>query len=252
METRPAGSPAPRVEDLLSSARERSRGSRVVFWGVVVPAAVVGALAIIAAGTGYGYDELQPAHIETAVEIPENAADLQRFVTRQRKRLGQVEGQLAALQPDQTFVVIDQTQNRLYLRRGEEVLLDARCSSGSGMVLKENPDYAKSKGRQPREWKFDTPRGHFKVKRRVENPVWTKPDWDRVENAKIPTSRDDYVDDATLGEYALHLGDGYMIHGTLYERLLGRSVTHGCIRLGRDDLRRVWAETRLGTPVFIY
>jgi L,D-transpeptidase YbiS len=43
-----------------------------------------------------------------------------------------------------------------------------------------------------------------------------------------------------------------MIHGTLYERLLGRAVSHGCIRVGRDDLRKVWTSTRIGTRIYIY
>ena len=43
-----------------------------------------------------------------------------------------------------------------------------------------------------------------------------------------------------------------MIHGTLYTRLLGRNVTHGCIRLGKEDLRAVWAAAPIGTPVYIY
>jgi L,D-transpeptidase YbiS len=43
-----------------------------------------------------------------------------------------------------------------------------------------------------------------------------------------------------------------MIHGTLYERLLGRPITHGCIRVGRDDLRFIAAAVRPGTPVYIF
>ena len=43
-----------------------------------------------------------------------------------------------------------------------------------------------------------------------------------------------------------------MIHGTLYERLLGRSVSHGCIRVGRDDLRQVYRAASVGTPIFIF
>ncbi len=57
---------------------------------------------------------------------------------------------------------------------------------------------------------------------------------------------------APLGEWALDLGDGYMIHGTLYERLLGRNITHGCVRVGRDDLRVVAEAAVPGTQVFIY
>ena len=93
-----------------------------------------------------------------------------------------------------------------------------------------------------RQWVFDTPRGSFEVLSRAENPVWRKPDWAFVEDGEpIPTNPADRLDYGSLGEYALYFGNGYMIHGTLYERLLGRAVSHGCIRVGRDDLRKVWA-----------
>jgi L,D-transpeptidase YbiS len=83
--------------------------------------------------------------------------------------------------------------------------------------------------------------------------VWRKPDWAFVEEGQpIPTKAAERFEYGTLGEYALYFGNGYMIHGTLYERLLGRSVTHGCIRLGRDDLRKVWAMVPVGTPIFVY
>ena len=39
-----------------------------------------------------------------------------------------------------------------------------------------------------------------------------------------------------LGRYALDLGDGYMIHGSPDESAIGRAITHGCIRLGDDDI----------------
>ncbi|MCK7510225.1 MAG: L,D-transpeptidase [Desulfobacterales bacterium] len=57
---------------------------------------------------------------------------------------------------------------------------------------------------------------------------------------------------ARSASIALYFGNGYMIHGTLYERLLGRAVSHGCIRVGRDDLRKVWANARIGTQIYIY
>jgi len=62
----------------------------------------------------------------------------------------------------------------------------------------------------------------------------------------------DRLESGTLGEYALYFGNGFMIHGTLYERLLGRAVSHGCIRVGRDDLRKVWANARVGMHIYIY
>jgi L,D-transpeptidase YbiS len=165
----------------------------------------------------------------------------QRFQVRQR----QLRAQLARLAPRGFYVVIDQTHNRLYVRKDNTVVLQAVCSAGSGMVLKE--------GATGRTWVFDTPRGRFQVLSRTERPVWRKPDWAFVEEGQpIPTNAAERFEYGTLGEYALYFGNGYMIHGTLYERLLGRSVTHGCIRLGREDLRKVWAKVPIGTPIFIY
>ena len=56
----------------------------------------------------------------------------------------------------------------------------------------------------------------------------------------------------TLGDYALSLGKGYLIHGTLYQRFLGLPVTHGCIRLGDEDLAEVYKNLNVGSKVFIY
>jgi L,D-transpeptidase catalytic domain len=147
--------------------------------------------------------------------------------------------------PRGTWIVIDQTHNRLRLMRGSEILLEAPCSAGSGMVLKE--------GAKGRVWMFDTPRGRFEVLSKTENPVWKKPDWAFVEEGEpIPKDPADRLEYGSLGEYALYFGNGYMIHGTLYERLLGRPVSHGCIRLGKDPLRQLYQQAPLGTPVYIY
>ena len=142
-------------------------------------------------------------------------------------------------------VVIDQTHNRLYLKRGDEVIRKAVCSAGSGLILKDSAG--------ERKWVFDTPRGVFHISRKVEDPVWTKPDWAFVEEGlPIPADPAERVEHDTLGDYACYFGDGYLIHGTLYTRLLGRNVSHGCIRLGDDDLREVYQVVSVGTPVYIY
>jgi hypothetical protein len=55
-----------------------------------------------------------------------------------------------------------------------------------------------------------------------------------------------------LGQYALDLGDGYLIHGTSDPMSIGRAVTHGCIRLGDDDIVWLYRNVPMGTPVHIY
>ncbi|NNF38907.1 MAG: L,D-transpeptidase [Gemmatimonadetes bacterium] len=148
--------------------------------------------------------------------------------------------------PRGPYIVVDRGNNRLLLRSGSEILLDAVVSTGSGVVLHEP-------GPEGRTWEFATPAGRFRVLDERERPVWVRPDWAFVEaGLPIPERTADRREPGALGEYALGLGDGYLIHGTLYERLLGYSVTHGCIRVGRDDLRALVRRVGPGTPVFIF
>ena len=195
---------------------------------LVWPAAAALGLVLLLAGTGYRY---------AAPGVTGRSAG-------QAGEPGGTSIELGA-PPRGVYIVIDRTNNRLYLRRGDETLLEAVCSAGSGSVLRDpNGD---------REWIFDTPTGVFHVRSKITNPIWRKPDWAFIEAGEpIPQDSNLRFESDVLGEYALDLGDGYLIHGTIYERLLGRSVTHGCIRLGRDDLRKVVHATRTGTPVYIF
>lgn len=191
-------------------------------------------------GTGYDYTALDDTALGDA------AADLARASAVKPSRSdARLRARIVRLKPRGRYIVVDQTNNRLYLRDADTILMTAVCSSGSGMVLKQADGAS--------EWVFDTPRGRFEVLSRIEDPIWRKPDWAFVEaGAPVPTRLEDRFERGVLGEYALYFGNGFMIHGTLYERLLGRSVTHGCIRLGREDLRRLWTLTTLGTPIYIF
>jgi lipoprotein-anchoring transpeptidase ErfK/SrfK len=56
----------------------------------------------------------------------------------------------------------------------------------------------------------------------------------------------------TLGRYRLNLGDGYALHGTQATSQLGRSVSHGCVRVGDEDLKKLYEMSRVGDEVIIY
>jgi len=91
------------------------------------------------------------------------------------------------------------------------------------------------------------------VLRKTRQPVWVKPDWAFVEEGfEPPEGLGPRIDDRSLGDYGLYLGEGYIIHGTLFQTLLGRRLTHGCIRLGDEDLEYVYKNVPLGTRVFLY
>jgi L,D-transpeptidase YbiS len=104
-------------------------------------------------------------------------------------------------------------------------------------------------------WRFETPRRVFSIQRKVRDPVWAKPEWAFVEIGEsqpvLPWAFK-RLDVTTLGAYALELGNGFEIHGTLYPALLGRHVTHGCIRLDDEDLETVYSSTEEGVLVYVY
>jgi L,D-transpeptidase YbiS len=148
--------------------------------------------------------------------------------------------------PRKVWVSVDTAARRLRVYRGEELLRDMACSTGSGVRLRDE------KGN--REWMFDTPIGLRRVERKVRDPVWTKPDWAFIEEGQEPppARSAERFDDISLGDYALYLGDGYLIHGTLFQSLIGQPVTHGCIRLGDEDLEYVYRNVPVGAPIYLY
>jgi hypothetical protein len=55
-----------------------------------------------------------------------------------------------------------------------------------------------------------------------------------------------------LGTHRLVLGDGYALHGTDKPESIGRSVSHGCVRLRNEDIATLYGMVEVGTPVYIY
>jgi len=143
-------------------------------------------------------------------------------------------------------ILVDTRANKLYLKKGLTLLWQADCSVGRGGILKDPIT--------GRRWEFVTPRGQFEVLDKIENPLWTKPDWAFVESGqRVPPPNDPSRKVAgELGAYVFNLGDGYLIHGTLTPQLLGRPVSHGCVRLGADDLKKLYEAVPKGTKVYIY
>ncbi len=172
------------------------------------------------------------------VRIPSPAVDADALPPVEK-----LEHQISAGRARGMFVLIDTASNRLYLRRGEKVLLEAVCSTGSGIQLVAGDKH----------WTFRTPSGGFRIVSKTRNPWWRKPDWAYLEEGEpVPKRESDRFERGVLGAYALGIGNGYFIHGTLYTRLLGTNVTHGCIRLGAKELAYLARTAPIGTPVFIF
>jgi len=188
------------------------------------------------------HSQVQPS---SATMTPPTVRD-QALLADLHARYRNVSKQLTQMMPRQSYILVDTARNHLYVKRSDEVILDALASTGSGIVL-DKP------GEGNNQWVFDTPRGEFSVQSKLTHPVWVKPDWAFIEEGlMVPKNPADRVEQGVLGEYALGFGKGYFIHGTLYTRLLGKNVTHGCIRLNDNDLKSVYQLARVGTPIMIF
>jgi L,D-transpeptidase ErfK/SrfK len=100
-----------------------------------------------------------------------------------------------------------------------------------------------------------TPTGQMSVARKAFRPTWHVPasiaaDHRRkgdVLPAKVPPGPDN-----PLGEYALYLSKStYLIHGTNKPASIGLTATNGCLRLYPENVKTLYGETPVGTPVLI-
>ena len=162
-----------------------------------------------------------------------------------REEIRLLQNRFKQLESKKPYLVINSSTNEMRLVKNGITTRKARCSTGSYILLKASAD---------REWLFRTPKGKFRVSVKLKDPWWYKPDWAYLEeDLPIPSiySSKRYVPNV-LGDYALGFGNGYLVHGTLYKRFLGLPVTHGCVRLGDDDMKAVFKTLTHGSKIYIY
>jgi len=176
--------------------------------------------------------------IDTTINVETELKALDKTLNLLSKRVDR-------LTPGDAFLVINTTNNTFELYKNNQIIRKGLCSTGSFIHLEV--DSTKS-------FMFETPKGVMTVKGKKTNPVWTNPDWAFIEEGLPvpPSGHSSRFEPHVLGDYALTLGDGYMIHGTLYQRLIGSPVTHGCVRLLDDDLEAVYKTLPVGAKIFIY
>ncbi|MCX6255521.1 MAG: L,D-transpeptidase [Bacteroidia bacterium] len=164
------------------------------------------------------------------------------LMTRDIQRLSR---KYNAYSSGQSYIVINTTDNRFFLYRNKKLIREGFCSSGSYTMLQTEGD---------KPWIFKTPKGKYWIQGKTTNPVWKRPDWSFVEEGLPIPPKDDFsrYEYGVLGDYALAIGDGYLIHGTIYKRFLGMPVTHGCVRLNDEDLKVIFNTLSIGSKVYIF
>jgi L,D-transpeptidase YbiS len=178
--------------------------------------------------------------LKMRLEMPRLGSEIEQL-TGSVKQLAE---QFATAFSNELYIVVNPNGNRLTLRRGQKAVLEAAISTGKNDTLTHGT----------RKWVFKTPRGIMSVIHKRKDPVWVKPDWAFLEKGETipPLHSPLRKEKGVLGAYMLDLGGGVMIHGTPHEDLLGRSVTHGCVRVGSEDLKVLYDSVPIGTKVFIF
>ncbi|HYH82237.1 MAG TPA: L,D-transpeptidase [Longimicrobium sp.] len=140
-------------------------------------------------------------------------------------------------------VVVNLDENRLYFAKGRTVLWSAPVGTGTGLRLETDRN----------AWEFNTPNGAFHVTHKAREPDWIAPDWYFLEkNLRVPGPNDPRRRfPRGLGAAAVYIGHGLAIHGTDKPELLGRRVSHGCIRLSDANALRLFHDVQVGTEVVV-
>ncbi len=95
--------------------------------------------------------------------------------------------------------------------------------------------------------------GKYRIGAKRKNPDWNVPTSIRAAKPALPAVVPAGPDNP-LGSRWMTIGKtSYGIHGTNYRWSIGRTATHGCIRLYEDEIQRLYARIPTGTPVkFVY
>jgi lipoprotein-anchoring transpeptidase ErfK/SrfK len=128
-------------------------------------------------------------------------------------------------------IVVVLRERRLYLYKGGKLEKKYRCAVGQS--------------------RYPTPKGTWKIVRKVKNPSWYNNGAGWASN--MPSHIGPGLNNP-LGTRALYLNaSGIRIHGipSSENGSIGRAASHGCIRLKNSNAVDLYPRVKVGTPVYI-
>jgi hypothetical protein len=136
------------------------------------------------------------------------------------------------------YLVLRLGERRLYLMEGEERAARHRALDSFPVAVGQ------------KEW--ETPTGRFEVTEKIENPDFLQIDWNEPSRVvqTIAPGPDNPLGLRWIG-FTSAYGWGIGFHGTPHPELLGRAVSHGCVRMRNSDVVKVYGRVGLGTPVIV-
>lgn len=126
---------------------------------------------------------------------------------------------------NKTKVIVDLSDRRVYVYR-------------LGQVIASYPTGIGKRG-------WETPVGAYQIIHMEHDPIWKHPITGKIFPAGQPDSP---LGARWIGFHSTEDGEiGF--HGTPDERLVGSSASHGCLRMRNGDVKLLYAQVNLGTPV---
>lgn len=206
--------------------------------------------------------------------VRQQEARLTEQVATREKSLAAKENELVPA--NKPYIVVSLAERRVLMIKGQDTIFRAPVAIGSGKTIVID-------GQTKR---FITPRGRMSITHKERDPVWVPPNWHYVEVARrnglglidmsnaSPNALAGYPAGQVpirggsviippwgspqrqyrgkLGYAKLEMYDGYYFHGTDNERSVGGAASHGCLRMLRNDIKWMYENVPLGTPVYIY
>ena len=120
-------------------------------------------------------------------------------------------------------ILINKSQNVLFLKTGEEVLKVYHVSTGKDNI---------------------TPVGTFKIASKIEHPVWFR-------NGGPPIPSESPENELGSRWMGFDTDPHYGIHGTIHPESIGQQLTAGCVRLLNKDVEELFDIVPISTKVVI-
>lgn len=206
--------------------------------------------------------------------VREQEAQRTQQVAARERALASKENELVPR--DKPYLVVSLAERRVLFIKANDTIFRAPVAIGSGKTVVID-------GQTKR---FQTPRGRMHITHKERDPVWVPPNWHYVEVARnnglglvdmsnaSPNALAGYPAGQVpirggkviippwgspqrqyrgkLGYAKLEMYDGYYFHGTDNEASVGGAASHGCLRMLRNDIKWMYENVPLGTPVYIY
>jgi L,D-transpeptidase ErfK/SrfK len=123
-------------------------------------------------------------------------------------------------------LVLNLKQRRLYVYQGQKIITSYPVAIGR------------------RGW--ETPTGKFTVIQMVREPVWEHPFTGQL----VSSGKNNPLGARWIGFWTD--GKNFIgFHGTPQENLIGRAVSHGCVRMRDRDIKALFEKVQIGTSVTV-